>query len=140
MTVVNLISKGIVTTCHRRDTGIHRKGAGTHGGEQEHLVLGLSHFESIGFSSRLLTRRSMKSRRRRLNLMRGHATRFRLKTALFELIWLMGTLQYFLPSVPVKTPGSETRLYQSIFRPKANSIDGSETDDFIDQNLVAIKS
>ena len=110
MTIVNLISKGIVTTCQRRDTGIHGKGAGTHGGGQEHLVLGLSHFESIGFSRRLLTRRSMKSRKRRLNLMRGYATRFRLKTALFELIWLMGTLRHFSSSLSIKTPGAGTLI------------------------------
>ena len=139
MTVVNLISNGFVTTCRRRDTSIHRKGAGTDSDGLKHLVISSSHFESIGCSSRPHTRTSMKSTKRRLNLMRGHARRFSLKTQLFELISLVGTLRHFSPSLFIKTPGAGTRLYPSIFRPKANSIYGLETGDFMDSIFVAIK-
>ena len=139
MTVVNLISNGLVTTCRRRDTSIHRKGAGTDSDGLKHLVISSSHFESIGCSSRLITRTTMKSTKRRLNLMGGHARRYRLKTTLFELISLVGTLRHFSPSLSIKTPGAGIRLYPSIFRPKANSIYGLETGDFMDSILVAIK-
>ena len=139
MTVVKLISKGIMTTCQRRDTGIHRKGAGTDGDGLKHLVISSSLSESIGSSSRLHTRTSMKSTKRRLNLMRGHARRFSLKTPLFELISLAGTLRHFSPSLSVKTSGAGTRLYPSIFRPKTNSMFGLEAGDFMDSILVAIK-
>ena len=139
MTVVNLISKGIMTTCQRRETGIHRKGAGTDSGRLEHLVNSPSHFEKIGFSSQPLTLTSIKTLKTRLNLMRGHARGFRLQTVLFELISLMGTLQYFPPSLSIKTPGALSCLYTAIFRPKASSIYGLETGDFMDSSWVAIK-
>tara|TARA_B100001741_G_C16186213_1_gene429244 strand:+ start:111 stop:590 length:480 start_codon:yes stop_codon:yes gene_type:complete len=139
MTVVKLISKGIMTTCQRRDTGIHRKGAGTDGDGLKHLVISLSHFESIVWSSRLLTRTSKTSLKRRLNLKGGHARGFRLKTVLFELISLMGTRRYFSPSLSIKTPRALTCLYPAIFRPKASAIYGLEAGDVMDSSWVAIK-
>ena len=76
MMVVNLISKGIMTTCQRRETGIHRKSAGTDSGRLEHLVNSPSHFENIGFYSRPFAPTSIKTLKPRLNLKGGARQRF----------------------------------------------------------------